>query len=765
MNKTANITEEVLRIMFIEDVRTDVELIWHELEKRHIVFERLLVTNKSEFLQGLEEFAPDVIISDYSLPQFDGMKALIIRNEKAPFVPFILVTGHLNEEVAVECMKSGADDYILKENLSRLVPALKNSVNKAKLQKAKQKSEEDLFKANMRLQSAQAMAHVGNWEIDLAIKKVWCSEEALKIYGFDTDCNQLDLDQIFSVPIPECRKILDEAFDKLLLYNEPYEVEFRISRKSDGEIRSIHSKAERIISDDEKVKIAGVIQDITDRKKAEEELLQSNILNESLLRTIPFGMDIVDEDGSIMFQSDNLKLLTGSDSIGKKCWDVYCDNKARCSGCPLLAGIKLGETEVIESRGILGNRVFEVSHTGMMYKGKKAILEIFQDITDRKENEEELLQTKEKAVESDKLKTAFLHNISHEIRTPMNAIVGFSALLTDPATDSQTRQSYIDVIIQSSNHLLSIISDIVDISNIEARLVKIVKADVNLNAKLKILTEQYLPKATEKKIDFIVETTLEYADSFILTDITKLLQVITNLINNSLKFTHSGHIRLKYMLKNNFLEFSISDTGIGIPVEHHKKIFERFFQVQNTVSRVYEGTGLGLSISKAYVELLGGEMWLESEPGKGTTFYFTIPFEKSYTEKDAAADRSEVEIINLPAKKTILIAEDIDSNFKLLKYFLSGTGFEIIRAVNGKEAVDICMRDSKIDLILMDIKMPVMDGYTAVKLIRERFKDIPIIAQTAYADDRDKALTGGCSGFISKPFDKKGLMRVLSDYI
>lgn len=648
MNRTAKDSEELLRILFLEDIVLDAELIWREVSANNISFEKLHVSTMPEYLNGLDEFMPDIIVSDYSLPQFDGMSALKIRNEKAPLVPFILVTGHQNEEVAVECMKNGADDYILKENLSRLGPALINAMSRKRLLKSKVIADEALGLANARLKNAQVMSKVGNWELNLSDRAIWSSEEARRIYGFEDSDDTFNIEKIQSVALPEYRDILDEAMDRLLLYNEPYDVEFKLERENDGEIRTIHSKAELSISEDrEKVTIIGVIQDITERKIIEEELLSA----------------------------------------------------------------------------------------------------------------------KEKAIESDKLKTAFLHNISHEIRTPLNAIVGFSTLLGEPYNDAETTKSYIEVIMQSSNHLLGIISDIVDISNIEAGLVKVTITEINLNAKLRTLSDIYFSKSAEKKLVFTSEYALDYADAFINTDSTKLIQVITNILNNSLKFTQSGFIKLKYTVKDRYLEFSVSDSGIGIPKEQQDKVFERFYQVQNTVTRVYEGTGLGLSISKAYVELLGGKMWLNSEQGIGTTFYFTIPFVKSYTEKAAEADRNMLGMTKTPEKKTILIAEDIDSNFKLLKYFLSGPGFEIIRAVNGREAVDKFQTNNNIDLILMDIKMPVMDGYAAIRLIREKDKEIPIIAQTAYADDKEKAMESGCTAFISKPFDKKGLFRVLSEFI
>ena len=511
--------------------------------------------------------------------------------------------------------------------------------------------------------------------------------------------------------------------------------------------------------------LVGIGRDITKRKRAEEELKQSYLFSESLLKTIPFGMDIVDEKGTVLFQSDNFKKLFGEEAIGKKCWEIYRDDKKQCSECPLIKGITIGETEAYESHGVLDNRIFEISHTGMMYQGKKTMLEIFQDITDRKQSEEELIYAKEKAEEGDRLKTAFLNNISHEIRTPMNAIVGFCALLGEPDLNEQSRMDYIEVIIQSSNHLLAIISDIVDISNIEANIVKIAKNGININSTFKSLYDQFLPKVSEKKIQLICESDIPDSDALIVTDNTKLKQILINLINNAIKFTDKGYVKVGCVLRDKFLEFCVSDTGIGIGEEYYQRIFDRFYQVQLSISRLYEGTGLGLAISKANVELMGGKIWLTSEPGKGSTFFFSIPYEKQAVETLAVNEKRVPEDFVFPEKKTILVAEDIDSNFKLVRFFLSNANTEIIRAANGKEAVQKFQSNKNIDLILMDIKMPVMDGYTAVKLIRETNNTIPIIAQTAYAEDKEKAIDSGCSGFISKPFDKKSLLKVIHEFI
>ena len=253
-------------------------------------------------------------------------------------------------------------------------------------------------------------------------------------------------------------------------------------------------------------------------------------------------------------------------------------------------------------------------------------LAMIEDITLRKMAEAELIAAKEKAEESDRLKTAFLHNVSHEIRTPMNAIIGFSALLNEPDTPESDRHQFIDIIFQSGSQLLSIINDIVDLANIESGQVKLNIKEMNLNSSLSILDEQFGYKEKPDIISINLDTGLPDEQAMILTDSTKLIQILSNLINNAFKFTREGRIDFGYALKDGSLEFFVKDTGIGIPPEHHEKIFERFFQVDNLVSRKFGGTGLGLSICKAYVELLGGKIWLTSNPGKGTDFRFTIPY-------------------------------------------------------------------------------------------------------------------------------------------
>ncbi len=264
-----------------------------------------------------------------------------------------------------------------------------------------------------------------------------------------------------------------------------------------------------------------------------------------------------------------------------------------------------------------------------------------------------------------------------------------------------------------------------------------------------------------------MRTTLPDNEAIIITDATKLTQILNNLISNALKFTHKGYIKFGYALKNSQLEFYVEDAGMGIPLDMQNVIFTRFRQVETTNEQLFGGSGIGLSISKAYVELLGGKIWLESELGKGSKFYFTIPYIKANHNISPNIPAVKESDFEFKSKKTLLIAEDDHSNFMFLKELLSNTGINIIRTENGIEAVEQCKSNPHIDLVLMDLKMPKMDGYEATKLIKEFKPNLPIIALTAYSTDADrkKALACGCSDFISKPIKRDNLLSKINELI
>jgi PAS domain S-box-containing protein len=520
-----------------------------------------------------------------------------------------------------------------------------------------------------------------------------------------------------------------------------------------------------VIENGEQCRISVV--DITKRKQAEEALHQSYEFSESLLKSIPIRMDIVDENGTILYQNEQSKKIFGESKIGEKCWILYKDDKKQCSDCPLVIGITLGQTETCESAGVLGNRIFDISHTGILYQGKKAMLEIFQDITERKEFEANLIIAKERAEESDRLKLAFLANMSHEIRTPMNGILGFAELLKEPGLTGETQQEYINIIEKAGARMLNIINDIVDISKIEAGLMNVNIKETDINEKIEFVYIFFKPQVEEKGMQFFFKNTLSAKEATIRTDNEKFYSILTNLVKNAIKYSQEGTIEFGYLKKGETLEFYVKDTGIGIPKERQTAIFERFIQADITDKMALQGAGLGLSIAKAYVEMLGGKIWVESEEGIGSTFYFTLPYQTEQKDKKAVEAIVLEQEENLPFEKLrILIVEDDKTSEMLISIMVNKYSKEVLKAGTGNEAIEICLAKPDLDLILMDILMPEMDGYEATRQIRQFNKDIVIIAQTAYgfSGEREKAIKAGCDDFISKPIKKDELLSLIQKY-
>jgi CheY-like chemotaxis protein len=361
--------------------------------------------------------------------------------------------------------------------------------------------------------------------------------------------------------------------------------------------------------------------------------------------------------------------------------------------------------------------------------------------------------------------------MSHEIRTPMNSIIGFSELITRKSIPLEKKDVYAQYISNSGKSLLALIDDIIDISKIDAQQLRIIKSHVQINLLLTELLDYFNSFKNENnnsnvvlKKHFAVED-----DSFtLLCDSVRLRQILSNLISNSIKFTENGFIEVGYLLPNNAtILFYVKDTGIGIEAGKTDVIFDRFRQADDSTTRKYGGTGLGLAISRKLVQLMGGNIWVESEVGKGTTFFFGLPL--------IIASKSERILQNIPKKglsnplntKTILIAEDEDINFFFLQEVLSHTKINIIRAYNGKEAVELVKKNNNIALILMDIQMPVMNGYLATEEIKKIKPHLPIIAQTAYAmaEDKAKGERAGCDSYLSKPIKPSDLLKAVKQYL
>jgi PAS domain S-box-containing protein len=434
-------------------------------------------------------------------------------------------------------------------------------------------------------------------------------------------------------------------------------------------------------------------------------------------------------------------------------------------------------TSLIETNGFVDNveidKIQNDSEAGtdlvfmrlVTLMGKNYCLTVVQDITERKRAENAIIKAREKAEQSDRLKSAFLANMGHEIRTPMNGIMGFSELLKNKTLTGEEQQEYVNIIEKSGARMLNIINDLIDLSKIESGLMNVQKSKFNINEQTDYIYAFFKPEIDSRGLRFYALNGLKTDEAYIETDKEKLNAVIINLIKNAIKFTDKGWIEFGYTRKPGYFEFFVRDTGVGVSPEQREIIFERFRQGSESLNRNYEGAGLGLSISKSFVEMLGGTIWMESKVGEGSSFYFTVPGQ-SEIPGEAEVEKTKAEIRNKNQNLNVLIAEDDEFSSLLITSILKNISNEVILAKTGRQAVEACRNNPGLDLILMDIKMPEIDGYEATKQIR-RFNDkVVIIAQTSYAQsgDREKALESGCNDYISKPILKNDLLLLIKKY-
>ncbi|RUT72961.1 ATP-binding response regulator [Ancylomarina longa] len=391
---------------------------------------------------------------------------------------------------------------------------------------------------------------------------------------------------------------------------------------------------------------------------------------------------------------------------------------------------------------------------------------LFQDITDIKIKEFEIAKAWNKALEAENLKNSFLANMSHELRTPLNSIIGFSELLeTDNLNGCVPK--YARQIKSSGLHLLKIIENLLKVSMLESRTAKPVKRNFNINKLLSDIQSNCLinmknMKKEHLKLNFSCD--LEDSLAIIKSDQIKIRSILQNILHNSIKFTEAGSITCSYKILNHTIQFSITDTGPGIPNAFKNKIFQRFRQVEENYNKNFSGTGLGLYISRLEIELLSGKIWMVSESDVGTTINFSIPNVIRVNSQDDVNPTPE--IYNWE-NYTVVIAEDQLTNYKILEAYLQRTNINIIWAQTGSDVVKACMNHAEINLVLMDINLPHINGLEAAKRIKEKRPNLTIIAQTAYAleGDKEKSLTAGCSEHLAKPFHKSDLLLAMSKYL
>lgn len=637
--------EKMVKILLLEDNIYDAELVRHQIAKDTTNYQFKHVSTFDEFSRTIDEYVPDIILSDYNLVGFTGMDALELVNKKCNRTPFIIVTGTIDEETAAETIKKGAWDYIVKERLIRLNSAMKNALKLKAEKEESARAREELKISEERYKLAIEGSQDGIWDWDLKSDTMYLSSRWKSMLGYKENEIENNLKGWNRLIHPADKEFAFTAFQRHLIKATPYyHGEFRLKCK-DGTYKWISARYKAIFDKNDKpYRIAG-------------------------------------------------------------------------------------------------------SHT---------------DISERKFMEGELIKAKDKAEESDRLKSAFLANMSHEIRTPMNGILGFSELLKTPNLSGEEQQEYISIIEKSGTRMLNIINDIVSISKIEAGMTEVTIGESDINEQLDYIYTFFKPEVEGKGMRLILKNPLPLETCLVDTDKEKIFAVLTNLVKNAIKYSEKGTIELGYTLEGEYLKFYVADSGIGIDAHRQEAIFERFIQADVSDKKALQGAGLGLAISKAYVEMLGGKLWVTSEKNIGSTFFFTIPYitedKKTMAMSEGDSDHT-LQVRNLK----ILIVEDDEMSDLLMTITLEEISRETLHAKNGLDAIKICHTNPDIDLILMDIKMPGISGYEATREIRQFNKKVPIIAQTAFGllGDKEKAIEAGCNAYIKKPITTEKLFALI----
>ncbi|MFC2102132.1 PAS domain S-box protein [Bacteroidota bacterium] len=559
-----------------------------------------------------------------------------------------------------------------------------------------------------------------------------------------------------------------------IMSGKSYAGEWEMVKKS-GEVFTGYGRTDAIKdSDGNIIGIIGIIEDISERKQNEEALLASEERYRTLTENVGEGVCFIDENETFIYANSSAEKLYGVGKgglLGLNLLDFIHEKDIDLINNETLKRSQ-GKKSVYEHEIVLkdGSKKDLLITATPKFDNKKfsGTIAIFRDISKLKEAELQLVRAKELAEKNDQLKTVFLETMSHEIRTPMNGILGFVQLLGEAYITKEEQQKYLSTIAKNGDRLLNVVTNIVSFSKIESGQMEVLISRTNVNEALNSIYHFFKTMAEEKGLQISLNTSLSANQSFVMTDQEKVHAILAKLVRDAIKYTREGSIEFGCKKKGKFLEFFVKDTGEGIPEDKREVIFERFRQASEGHARNHTGAGLGLTISKAYVEKLGGKIWVESEVGKGSTFYFTIPFNAGtdmapVPKKDSSESGAEQE----NRKLNILIVEDDESSNLFLSTALHSYYREIYRAMTGTEAVEICQRTPDIDLVMMDINLPELDGYEATRQIRKFNKDVIIIAQTAYGlpGDMEKALEAGCNDYMSKPINFKLMKEVIQKYL
>jgi PAS domain S-box-containing protein len=752
-----------LRVLSLEDSLIDFEIIKEKLLSSGYKLNISHVEREKDFTSLIRNNVFDIILADFNLQGFDAFEALKLCIENCPDTPFICVSGSIGEITAIELLKLGAVDYVLKDRLERLPFAVKRALEEANEKKDRRKVEVALEKSEEKFRNIFVNHSAPKLLIDISTCKIVdANKAASQFYGWSTD----ELKKMKIGDINTASSEVIQSSMNQIQKNERTNFEFQHCCK-DGSIKDVE-----IFSS--KVAISGkdyfhtIVHDITAKKKAEQRV---KILSLSIDQS-PVSVTITDTDFKIEYVNPAFCKITGyniEEVIGKT-------PKVFSSGS-LPENDFQNVSKTIWSGNVWRGEFLNTKKNGEPFWENVSIsplvneqhqithfVSVKEDITEMRKMIEDLIASKDKAEASDRLKTAFMNNISHEIRTPLNGIVGFSQILTDEDLLPQERNRFIRMLNKSSDRLINTVTNFMDISLLNSGNQGVFKKEIDLYTIINNVIGKFDEASREKNLSISHQSSHTDNDLKIFTDGELISKIIYQLIDNAVKFTYTGAITLGYNLDKNCINLYVKDTGVGISEEKKNQMFGSFIQENISNTRGYEGSGIGLSIAKGFAELLGGKIWLESEKGKGSTFYLSIPC------KDELIENKPTRSINHTVLKdishTILIAEDDEINFAYLEILLTHKSIKVLHATNGIETVEMCKKNPEVCLVLMDLKMPEMDGFEATRQIKLSRPELPVIAVTAYAEreDKKKAIQAGCDDYLTKPVKKEFLMKKMEEF-